>query len=191
MEQHIKADDPRSEFAAMEKYLRGLGMDCGSGTNRLSATVMSTDWYPHEGVDLIWNCVHEGGRIPYPFRDKIFDFVFASHVIEDFSPDQIQWMFDELLRMIKPGGYFVVLGPCMDGIRYPKWDEKFTEESPEVIRGERKVGETIGNPSHLIDWDLNLCHKLRNASRYRTEIAQEDTLPKNRMTIDFVVKKIN
>lgn len=186
---HLHPDDPRVEFLAMEKYCRGLGFDCGPGTNKLSPTVLCSDWYPHAGVDLIWNCVHEGGRHPYPFSDNTFDFIFASHVLEDFAPDQIQWVFDELLRMIKPGGYFVILGPYMDGVRYPKWDEKFTADSPEVISGKRQIGELKGNPSHLFNWNEEVCYKLRNDSKYPTDIMQINTLPTNQMTIDFVLKK--
>lgn len=191
MIKHLQDNDRRPDFVAVEKYCRGLGFDFGPGSNRFSPTVMCSDWYPHpEGVDLIWNVVHQGGWHPFPFSDNTFDFIFASHVIEDFAPKDIQNVFDELLRMIKPGGYFVILGPCMDGVRYPKWDEKFTADSPEVIRGERTVGDTKGNPSHLIDWNLELCHKLRNESRYKTEIMQEDTYDKTNMTIDFVIKKL-
>lgn len=189
MQSHLQPDDPRTDFVAVEQFCRGLGFDIGPGSNKFSPTVLCSDWYPHKGVDLVWNCVHEGGRYHYPFSDNTFDFIFASHVIEDFAPDQIQFVFDELLRMIKPGGNFVILGPCMDGIRYPKWDQKFTAESPEVISGKRQIGETCGNPSHLIDWNLELCHKLRSESRYETEILQEDTFPTNQMTIDFILKK--
>ncbi len=187
---HLKKSDKRWEFLAMDKYCKGLGLDYGCGTNRFSPSVLCTDWYPHKGVDLVWNCVHEGGRYPFPFAENTFDFIFASHVIEDFRPEEIQFVFDELLRMIKPGGYFCILGPCMDGVRYPLWDEKFTAESPEVISGERQIGEQAGNPSHYVNWDLELCHKLKNDSAYKTEVVQENTFPDNQMTIDFVIKKL-
>lgn len=193
---HLQPDDPRPDFVAVEQYCRGLGMDIGCGTNRFSPTVLTTDWYPHSHTDLVWNCFppQQQGEpqyfYPYPFADERFDFVFASHVLEDFHPDHIQYMFDELLRMIKKGGYYVILGPCMDGIRYAKWDDKFTADHPDVISGKRQIGDTIGNPSHLIDWNLELCHKLRNESKYPTEIIQEDTFPTNQMTMDFVLRKL-
>lgn len=193
---HIEETDPRPEFLAMSKYIVGLGLDIGCGTNRLSPTVMTTDWYPHSHTDLIWNCFPEQEKgepqyfIPYPFSENRFDFVFASHVLEDFRPEFIQIMFDECLRMIKPGGYLITLGPDMQNGRYPKWDERFTEEDTEVKEGKRKAGEQKGNPSHYIDWGLDLCHKLQRESRYKTEIVCEDTIPHNTMTIDFVVRKL-
>ncbi len=187
---HLLENDDRDQFVLVEKFCRGLGFDFGPGTNRFSSTVLCSDWYPHNGVDLVWNIVHDGKHYHFPFSDNTFDFVFASHVIEDFAPNDIQFVFDELLRMIKPGGNFVILGPDMDGVRYPKWDDKFTEDSPEVIKGERRIGQLRGNPSHRIDWNLELCHKLKNQSKYPTEIIQEDTFTHERMTIDFILKKI-
>jgi len=193
---HLEENDPRPEFLAMSKYIVGLGLDVGCGTNRLSSTVMTTDWYPHSHTDLIWNCLPEPKQgeqqyfYPYPFREDRFDFIFASHVLEDFRPEYIQLMFDELLRMVKPGGYLITLGPDMQNGRYPKWDERFTAEDEEVKSGKRAVGEQKGNPSHYIDWGLDLCHKLKEESKYKTEIVCEDTIPHNTMTIDFVVKKI-
>lgn len=191
MQRHIQPDDTRTDFLAVEQFCRGLGFDIGPGSNRLSPTVLCSDWYPHpEGIDLVWNMVHEDGRYPFPFRENTFDFIFASHVLEDFSLNQIQWVFDELLRMIKPGGYLVTIGPDMQNGRYPKWDEKFTAESPEVISGKRQIGETLGNPSHLFDWGLDFCYKLKNESAYKTEVVQEDTIPHDTMSIDFVIKKL-
>lgn len=187
---HIEETDKRPEFALMRRFFVGLGLDCGCGSNRLSPTVLSTDWYPHKEADFTWNCVAHGGRHPYPFQDNTFDFIFASHVLEDFELDQIQWVFDELLRMIKVGGYLVTIGPDMQNGRYPKWDEVFTESSPEVIRGERKAGEIVGNPSHRFNWGLDFCYKLKNESKYKTEVVCEDTIPHNTMSIDFVLKRL-
>lgn len=184
---HLELTDHRSEFLKFEPYLRGLGIDFGSGSNRLSPTVISIDRHKEPGVDLVWDVLVLG---PLPFSDDTFDFIFSSHVLEDFHPQVLQNVFDELMRMIKPGGYFVILGPYMDGIRYPRWDEKFTAESPEVIRGERRIGETLGNPSHLFDWNENVCYDLIKNSRFKMELVQIDTLPKDQMTIDFVVKKL-
>lgn len=186
---HLEETDPRPEFLAMEKYIRGLGIDIGCGTNRLSPTVMTTDWYPHIDTDLIWNCVHEGGRFPYPFRENRFDFIFASHVLEDFAPDEIQWVFDEWLRMIKPEGCLIILVPDIEGGRYPGIDEKFTAESPEVIKGERQAGELCGNPSHRVTMGITYMSKLVENSVHKLEVVQFDTIPHTTMTLDFVIKK--
>lgn len=190
LQSHLQPNDTRDQFVLVEKYCRGLGLDWGCGTNRFSPTVLTTDWYNHSDTDLQWNVVHNGGRYPFPFNDERFDFVFASHVIEDFAPDELQFVFDEGLRLIKKGGYFVILVPDIEGGRYPKWDEVFTEEDEEVKSGQRIVGHLKGNPSHRTNFGLTWLHKLKNESKYQTEIVQEDTFDKNRMTLDFVLRKL-
>lgn len=187
---HISDNDPRTDFLYVEKYCRGLGLDCGCGTNRLSESVLTIDWYPHSHTDLIWNVVHENGWHPYPFRENRFDFFFASHVLEDFHPSVTQRVFDEWLRMIKVGGYLVILVPDMEGGRYPKWDEKFTESDQEVISGKRLVGELKGNPAHLVDAGMTFMNNLVKGSQYKLEVVQADTIPHNSMSLDFVVKKL-
>lgn len=186
---HLEETDLRPEFLAMEKFCRGLGLDVGCGTNRLSPTVMTTDWFPHADADLIWNCVHEGGRYIYPFRDNRFDFIFASHVLEDFAPDEIQWVMDEWLRMIKPNGYLVILVPDIEGGRYPGIDEVFTDQDEEVKTGGRKAGELKGNPAHRVNMGITYMNKLVAESAHTLEVVQFDTIPHNTMTLDFVIKK--
>lgn len=187
---HIEETDLRPEFLLMEPFCRGLGLDYGPGTNRLSPTVLCTDWYPHKGVDLVWNVVHNGGQHPLPFTDNTFDFIFASHVIEDFAPEEIQFVFDEMMRMIKVGGYFIVLIPDMEGGRYPDWDERFTAESPEVIRGERQIGQLCGNPAHKQTAGITMMRSLVANSIYKMEVVQSDTINHSTMTLDFVLKKV-
>lgn len=187
---HLEETDPRPEFLAMEPFCRGLGLDFGPGTNRFSPTVLCSDWFPHKGVDFVWNCVHEGGRYKFPFSDNTFDFVFASHVIEDFAPDEIQFVFDEMMRMIKPNGYFVVLIPDMEGGRYPDWDEKFTADDVEVIKGERVIGDLKGNPAHRITAGKTMMNRLVANSEYKMNVVQVDTIPHDTMTLDFVIQKI-
>jgi predicted SAM-dependent methyltransferase len=194
-EKALEGDD-RPEFAMMAKYCRGLGLDIGCGTNRLSNSILTTDWYPHSDTDLIWNCAPDpenGVRyfIPYPFRENRFDFIFASHVLEDFHPDIIQHVFDEWLRMIKIGGYLVVIIPDMEGGRYPDWDEVFTEEDEEVKQGKRQVNELKGNPSHRITAGKTMCYNLMNNSKYKMEVVQIDEIPHTTMSLDFVVRKIS
>lgn len=187
---HLQPDDPRTDFVTVEKYCRGLGFDYGPGTNKFSPTVLCSDWYPHKGVDLVWNIVEGGKRYHFPFSDNTFDFVFASHVIEDFAPDEIQFVFDELLRIIKPGGNFVILVPDMQNKRYPDWDERFTEEDEEVKSGKRQAGELKGNPSHRVTMGMTLMNKLAAESRYSTTLVQADTFPHNQMTLDYILKKV-
>ena len=186
MTPHISTSDPRTEFAAISHFCLGLGLDIGCGTNRLSPTVLSTDNYPHEDADLIWNSAEK----PFPFQNNTFDFVFASHVLEDFPPNIIQSVFNEWLRIVKPNGLLIILVPDMFNKRYPDFNETFPHDHPDVISGKRKQGELIGNPSHQITMGLPLLNQLQNNSTFKSVTIQADSLPHNQMTLDFIIRKL-
>lgn len=192
---HLEETEKRPEFLLMRPHIKGLGLEIGTGTNRLSATVLGIDNYNHVDADMVWDCMKEekDGKhyySPYPFKDERFDFVFSSHVLEDFAPHVIQIVFDEWLRLVKPGGYLILLVPDMEGKRYPDWDEVFTEEDSEVKEGKRKVGELKGNPSHRCTMGLTLLNKLKSESKYNSVIVQSNQIPHTTMTLDFVLKRI-
>ncbi len=183
---HLKENDNRFEFVSVEPYCRGLGLDWGAGSNRFAPTVLSVDNYPHKEADLVLDISH----VSLPFVDNVFDFVFSSHAIEDVEPQYSQKVFDELARVIKVGGYMALLIPDMENGRYPKFDEVFTSESPEVIKGERSVGELCGNPGHKYDAGMTSLTTWVNNSKHKFEIVQADTLEHSQMTLDFVIKKL-
>lgn len=183
---HLKKDDTRFEFLAVEKWCKNLGLDWGCGSNRFAPTVLSVDSYPHKEADLVIDIQKE----PLPFKDNVFDFVFSSHAIEDIEPELSQSVFDELGRIIKKGGYIALLIPDIEGGRYPKFDEIFTSESPEVVRGERRIGDLVGNPAHKYNAGLTSLHDWVKNSKYNWEIVQENTLSHDQMTLDFVIKKL-
>lgn len=181
---YIREDNTFLEFDSVANFCRGLGIDIGCGTNRFSDTVMTVDSHPHIDADMVWDCL----KAPYPFRDNSFDFVFASHVIEDFAPDQIQGVFDEWLRVIKPGGYMVLLVPDIARHRYPGIEERWSEADELVQKGERNIGDLKGNCSHRICMGLDVLHDL--IKDRKVEVVQEDTLPQDQMTLDFVIRKL-
>lgn len=183
---HIEESDPRPEFILMKPFLRGLGFEIGTGTNRLSPTVLGCDCYNHPDADMVWDCLTK----PYPFKDGRFDFVFSSHVIEDFEPSKIQGVFDEWMRLVKVGGHLILIVPDMFGKRYPDWDERFTADHEEVKSGKRKVGELIGNPAHRCTMGLPLLNKIQSESKYKSEVVLFDTIPHTTMSLDYVVRKL-
>lgn len=46
-----------------------------------------------------------------PVEDRCLDFVYASHILEDFPEDQWPMIFAEWARPLKPGGYLIILIP--------------------------------------------------------------------------------
>jgi predicted SAM-dependent methyltransferase len=156
----------QEEFLAVKKYWEsGLGIDVGCGNNRLSPEILTLDIYPHKDADLVVDCRK------LPFRDRCFDFVFSSHCLEDFKPEEIKDVFLEWLRVVKIGGYIILLLPDMEGGRYPK------------------AGDKNGNPSHLVNVGINFMNNL--VKDIPLEIVQCDTINhQSYFTFDFVCKKV-
>jgi len=169
----------REEFNAVIGYCKGLGVDVGCGTNRLSPEVLALDHYPHVAKpeeaganDMVVDCRK------LPFRDNVFDFVFSSHCIEDFKPEEIPAVFFDWLRVVKKGGYLILLLPDMETkrangrTRYPR------------------VEDSDGNPSHRCNVGKNFIRQLTE-NRKDVIICQEDTIDHERFfTVDIVLKKL-
>jgi ubiquinone/menaquinone biosynthesis C-methylase UbiE len=47
----------------------------------------------------------------YWFKDDVLDYVYSSHLLEDFPPGQTAAVLGEWLRVIKVGGVLVIYGP--------------------------------------------------------------------------------
>lgn len=46
-----------------------------------------------------------------PFDSESLDFVYASHLLEDYTRDNWQRLFQEWSRVLKSGGYMIILVP--------------------------------------------------------------------------------
>ena len=157
----------QEEFAAVLKFCPDdkLGIDIGCGTNPLRENILKLDVYPHACADMVLDCAK------LPFMDNRLDFVFSSHCLEDFEPAIIKDVVTEWLRVIKAGGYLVLLLPDMQGGRYAK------------------AGQPNGNPSHKVDVGVEYMKNL--VKDLPVEIVQCDTIDHARyFTFDFVIKKL-
>lgn len=169
------------EFECVEKYLTGIGIDVGCGTNRLSKDILAIDRnyekkyadceIVHDCKDLDINAgFHWNGKY-YSFKDCSFDFIFSSHVLEDFT--DIPQVFRNWWRKLKPNGLMLLLLPDMENGRYPK------------------VGEPTGNPAHRTNVGNDYIRRLLKDLNFKHEFVQCDTLPHDKTcTIDFVIKKL-
>jgi SAM-dependent methyltransferase len=184
---YVREANTHLEFSSVLPYCQGLGLDIGPGGNRFSDTVLSIDSNPTADCDMCWDFLRDGS---YPFMAESFDFIFASHVIEDFAPEDIQRVFNEWMRIIKPGGYLCLLVPDMQGERYPDVDDKWMPDDELVKKGERKAGDCRGNNAHRITMGSNVLKALVLAYQGPRGIVQFNTLPKDQMTMDCVVQKL-
>lgn len=187
----VREPNSALEFASVLPYCVGLGLEIGPGGNRFSDTVLAIDNNSTADCDMVWDFDTQG---PYPFKDGTFDFVVSSHVLEDAPPHRIAFWFNEWMRLVKTGGHLCILVPDIQGGRYPGIDEKWDEADELVQKGERPLGAPKGNSAHRIEMGKNVLMALliqyAGTQKCSAEVVQCDTLPKDQMTMDFVVQKI-
>lgn len=121
------------EFAEQVRPLRGLNvLDFGSGPGHLvphllsrGARVSAVDHSPNSiseaqrrfGSDPQWveGKVFAGGETPWD--DHSFDVAFCLETIEHLHSEDCVQIFDELHRVLKPGGYAVVTTPHNENLK--------------------------------------------------------------------------
>lgn len=96
-------------------YCIGNGIDIGSQGDPVVPWAISLDLplaeYSHysSGQAPDKSIQWRGDASALPFKDGILDFVYSSHLIEDF-PDWYPYL-REWARVLKPGGYIIILLP--------------------------------------------------------------------------------
>jgi len=103
----------------LQPYCQGYGCDVGFGGDPISSSSVRVDLpTPYTRVGQL--NVQLGGdcRNLCWFRDGVLDFVYSSHLLEDFPEHEIIPILTEWLRVLKPGGRLVLLLP--DQQRYLK-----------------------------------------------------------------------
>ena len=106
-------------------YLEGRGIDCGSGSWPVVPWAIQIElpkelFKHYTGRELPDHVEWPGDIGDLPFKDNVLDFVYSSHLIEDFpreeipdNPKRYSWpqLFREWYRVLKPGGYMVIIVP--------------------------------------------------------------------------------
>lgn len=91
------------------KHCSGVGVDVGSGGAPVVPWAVQIDRDP-----VVRNVVHFHDGKDLPFKDNTLDFVFSSHLLEDF----LDWdpVLKEWVRVLKPGGKLIIMVP--DHVRF-------------------------------------------------------------------------
>ena len=92
------------------KYCNGDGIDIGFGGDPAVPTAITIDLptpYAKTG-DFAQNLYGDGRNLHW-FKDNILDYVYSSHLLEDF--EDTQNVLKEWIRVLKPGGYLLLLLP--------------------------------------------------------------------------------
>jgi predicted SAM-dependent methyltransferase len=92
-------------------YTQGYGIDVGFGGDPLTPNCITFDM-PQPYTSVGTSVQHLGGDArSIPLKNGTLDWLYNSHLIEDFSyADQIP-MVKEWLRVLKPGGRLLILAP--------------------------------------------------------------------------------
>lgn len=108
-------------------YCQGYGLDIGFGGDAILPSAIRAD-LPVPYADTGAQTVQLGGdcrRLPW-FRDDVLDYVYSSHVLEDFAEEETVPVLAEWARVVKPGGNLVLLLP--DQQRYLAYCEENGED---------------------------------------------------------------
>lgn len=91
-------------------YCTGYGVDLGFGGDPIVPHAIRVD-LPQPYTQVGAHSVQLGGGAEnlYWFRDNVLDFVFSSHLLEDY--DDTEAVLREWLRVLKPGGRLIIYCP--------------------------------------------------------------------------------
>lgn len=148
-------------------FCQGNGIDIGSGGDPVVPWAISLDlpraeflhYHSDQKPD---NAIHWGGDCrDLPFKNGVCDFVYSSHVIEDF----VEWepILAEWARVLKPGGYLVIMLPDKK-----RWNEAIRHGQPPncAHKHESYAGELSAYINTMGGFSI-ICDKL-------TDITPED-----------------
>ncbi len=135
--------------ASLTKYCIGYGVDLGFGGDKIIPSAIGVD-LPKPYAKTGYDPVQLGGDAAnlYWFKDEVLDYVFSSHLLEDF--EDTTSVLTEWSRVLKVGGYLILYLP----------DEQ-------VYRADCAAKGLIGNTAHKnenfnLDWVLQCADAVGN-----------------------------
>ena len=107
--------------ARLAPFCQGYGLDLGFGGDPITIHAIRMDM-PNPYTSVGKYPVQLGGdaaKLNW-FRDGVLDFVFSSHLLEDFADTKS--ILQEWLRVLKPNGHLIIF--CPDEQRYREYCRK-------------------------------------------------------------------
>jgi uncharacterized protein (TIGR02246 family) len=107
---------PRSETSKarprLSRFCQGNGVDLGYGGDPIVPSAITMDLpTPYTKLGDHPQNLPGDARDLYWFKNNALDYVYASHLLEDFPPQETVPVLREWLRVIKVGGFLVLYGP--------------------------------------------------------------------------------
>ena len=94
----------------LSKYCQGDGLDLGFGGDPIVPSAITVDLpQPYTSVGSAPQNLHGDATDLRWFKDGTLDYLFASHLLEDFTDTET--ILREWLRVIKPSGYLILYCP--------------------------------------------------------------------------------
>lgn len=102
----------------VEKYCLGRGLDIGCGLEKIAPHAIGID-YPiqygiHEDFPTVADIRRPWEEIIPLFKDDTFDFVYSSHLLEDYDNDFLEMALQEWMSVLRPFGYLILFQPIED-----------------------------------------------------------------------------
>jgi len=96
----------------LKKYCAGYGLDIGYGGDPIVPSAIKVD-LPKPYMNVGGAPLNLGGDAMnlYWFTNNCLDYVFSSHLLEDFDPKKTRDVLYEWLRVLKPGGHLILYLP--------------------------------------------------------------------------------
>lgn len=127
----------------LKHFCIGCGLDLGYGGDPILPTAITVD-LPTPYAQVGNSPLHLKGdaRNLYWFRDNVLDYVYSSHLLEDF--ENTYDVLKEWLRVIKPGGYLILYCP----------------DEPTYKEHCRKTGQSYNYSHKIKNFGLECCKKI-------------------------------
>jgi uncharacterized protein (TIGR02246 family) len=128
----------------LSQFCRGNGIDLGYGGDPIVPSAMTMDLpSPYTKLGGYPQNLAGDARDLYWFKDNVLDYVYSSHLLEDFSSDETATVLREWLRVIKVGGVLVLYGPdqqayrahCLEKGKVPNPGHKIDNFGLEYVKG--------------------------------------------------------
>lgn len=93
-------------------FCTGLGLDIGAGGDRICPLALTFDMpTPYTKVANVPQILRGDCRDLGMFCDSVLDFIYSSHLLEDFTYHELIPIITEWRRVLKPGGKLVIYCP--------------------------------------------------------------------------------
>ena len=97
---------------SLAPFCTGMGIDIGFGGSSITPNAINLDTpQPYVSYDDDPQHLSGDGRNLYWFRDEVLDYVYSSHLLEDFPPSETSGIVEEWLRVLRVGGHLVLCLP--------------------------------------------------------------------------------